>query len=405
MHPEPTECVLPDSGPAPLVPSVFLGGFECSDHRTEDGRRIDVLASTAHDRLADADYARLRAVGIAGCREGASWVRCEPAPGAYDFATLLPRLAAARAHRMTVAWDLMHFGWPDDVDPFAPAFPARFGRYAGALARFLADESDQSFLFTPVNEMSFLAWAGGDIRLMNPFAVARGVELKAQLVLATIEAIEAIRAVLPAARFLSPEPAIRVVPDPSQPKTWRRVECDDLLQYQAWDMLTGRVWPRLGGHPRYLDIVGVNYYPDNQFMLDGRTVRMGDPAYTPLARILLDVAARYGRPLIVSETGAEGDARAPWLRAVADECVAALRDGCDLHAVTLYPIVNHPGWVDDRHCHNGLWDYAEADGGRAVHAPLAEELAAQTARLSAERAAMLARRAGAGTTRTATGAA
>lgn len=45
-------------------------------------------------------------------------------------------------------------------------------------------------MVTPVNEMSYLAWAGGDVRCLLPFCAARGVELKAQLVRATIEAIE-----------------------------------------------------------------------------------------------------------------------------------------------------------------------------------------------------------------------
>jgi hypothetical protein len=224
---------------------------------------------------------------------------------------------------------------------------------------------------------------------MNPFEAARGVELKAQLVRATIEAIEAVRAVAPRARFLQPEPVIRIVPSPEHPKTWRRVESDNLLQYQAWDMLEGRVWPSLGGHPRYLDIIGVNFYPNNQFTPEGDAVLVGDPRFTPFSRMLLDVWERYRHPMIVSEAGAEGDARAPWLRYVTDECVHALVEGCELHGVTLYPIVNHHGWADDRHCPNGLWDFADAHGQRAACEPLAAELRRQTARLLRARSTML----------------
>ena len=378
-----------------LLDGFFVGGFECSDHRIENGRRLDLLAATAHDRLAAADYALLRGVGIGACREGVSWVRCEARPGHFDFTSLLPRIEAARTLDVRVAWDLMHFGWPDDVDIFDPGFPARFGRYARAFARWLADHSDRRWLFTPVNEMSFLAWAGGDMRILNPFAAGRGVELKAQLVLATIEAIEAIRSVFPDARFLHPEPIITIHPHPEQPKTWRRVECDNLLQYQAWDMLCGTLWPRLGGDPKYLDIIGVNFYPDNQFMLDGTTIHRGDERYRPFSAMLLEVAQRYGRPVLISETGTEGDARGPWLDYIADECVAAMEAGCELHGATLYPILDHPGWVDDRHCPNGLWGYPEADGRRSCHQPLAEALARHDRRLCAARSAMLARRAAA----------
>ena len=46
--------------------------------------------------------------------------------------------------------------------------------------------------------------------------------------------------------------------------------------------------------------------------------------------------------------------------------------------------MNHPGWDDDRHCHNGLWDYADAAGERAIYEPLARELASQQRLLDAE---------------------
>jgi hypothetical protein len=154
------------------------------------------------------------------------------------------------------------------------------------------------------------------------------------------------------------------------------------------------VWPSLGGGPQYLDIVGVNFYPDNQFTLTGETVPRGDPRYRPLSRMLLAVWERYGRPMIVSETGSEGDARAPWVRYVADECVRAMRAGCELHGITLYPVLDHPGWLDGRHCPNGLWGYPDERGARAADPALLAELHAQAPRLVAERARVLRERGG-----------
>ena len=43
----------------PLFQSFFLGGFESSTHRLADGRRLDMLASTHHDRFAEQDYRTL----------------------------------------------------------------------------------------------------------------------------------------------------------------------------------------------------------------------------------------------------------------------------------------------------------------------------------------------------------
>ena len=59
--------------------------------------------------------------------------------------------------------------------------------------------------------------------------------------------------------------------------------------------------------------------------------------------------------------------------------------GVPVEGICLYPIVNHPGWDDDRHCHNGLFDYADERGGRAVYLPMATELAYQQHRIDAIR--------------------
>jgi len=375
---------------APLFDGFFLAGFECSEHVLQDGRRLDLLASTRHDELAARDYVRLRSVGIRTCREGVSWLRSEPSPGRFDFRSMSSRLLAAREHGVRVIWDLMHFGWPDHVDIFAADFAERFADFAEATARHLAAHAPAPHMFTPINEMSYLAWAGGDTARMNPFEHGRGMELKAQLVAATVAAIERIRRVLPGARFLQAEPLIHIAHDPAQPETRGHAERESRAQYQALDMIAGRQWLRLGGQPGHLDIVGLNFYSDNQFTLERATIWRGDPRYRPLSDMLLEAYHHHGRrPLVLSETGAEGDARADWLRYVADECVSALDRGCELHGVTLYPILNHPGWLNDRHCHNGLWDYADAAGERAIHEPLAEELRRQGPRLLAARARML----------------
>ncbi len=374
---------------APLFDGVMLGGFECSCHRLADGRRLDLLASTRHDELAAGDYERLRAAGFSGARDGVPWVRVQRENGAYDFASVEPVVRAAERAALPVCWDLMHFGWPDDVDVFSSAFVRQFGRYANAFASWLADETDSSTMIAPINEISFLSWAGGDVRYLNPFCAGRGLELKKQLVRASIEAIEAVRSVIPQARFLQPEPLIHVLPEGDGVQAKAEAEAERVLQFQAWDMLAGRDSPELGGRPEYLDILGVNFYPYNQFVRGRGPIGRDDPRYRPFSQMLLEVSARYSRPVIVAETGTEDEGRVPWLRYVTDECIAALERGCQLHAVTLYPVVNHPGWGDDRHCHNGLWDYADAQGHRPVFEPLLEELRQQSERLHAARSLML----------------
>lgn len=192
-------------------------------------------------------------------------VACERR-GEFDFRSVLPRLRAAERRNLQVVWGLMHFGWPEDVDVFSPAFVGRFARYAGAFARWLASETEQPAILAPMNEISFPAWAGADVGCMNPFEVARGVELKVQLVRAWIAGIDAIRRVLPRARFLHPDPIIHIVPAPQHLKRWRRVQADNLLQYQAWDMLSGKIWPSLGGVPRQPVHAGWHHHPARRIL-------------------------------------------------------------------------------------------------------------------------------------------
>ena len=65
--------------------------------------------------------------------------------------------------------------------------------------------------------------------------------------------------------------------------------------------------------------------------------------------------------------------------------LAAVDRGIDLHGVCLYPIVNFPGWDDDRPCQNGLWGEPDDDGHRAIHEPMADALARQQERFEPTR--------------------
>ncbi|HSE97183.1 MAG TPA: beta-glucosidase, partial [Blastocatellia bacterium] len=360
-----------------LFKSFFLGGFECSTHRNRSGRRLDLIEATGHDRHSLSDYARLRQHGIRTVRDGIRWHLIEQRPGRYDFSSAMPLISAARATGMQVVWDLCHYGWPDDLDIFSPEFIPRFARLARAFARLLADETDDTPLIVPVNEISFFSWAGATVGIFNPFATGRGHELKVQLVRASIEAIEAFWSVAPHARIFHTDPMVNIVPDPARPEDREAAEGYNRAQFDGWDMLAGRLRSDLGGDPKYLDVIGVNYYPHNQWFYPGGEGSMMDrshPLYRPARELLIQVYKRYGRPIFISETGTEDEERPGWLRYVCGEAYAAMNAGVPIEGICLYPIVNHPGWEDDRHCHNGLCDYADEEGEREVFFPLAQEL-------------------------------
>jgi hypothetical protein len=159
-------------------------------------------------------------------------------------------------------------------------------------------------------------------------------------------------------------------------------------------MLSGALWPGLGGSQSYLDVIGLNYYNFNQWHIEGGELQPSDTGYRALSQMLEEVYLRYERPLVIAETGAEGDLRRPWLAYVADEVFLARARGVPVEGLCLYPVLDYPGWANDRHCETGLLGYAietrvgvpafRAD--RPLYQPLADELAIQGRRFAQQRA-------------------
>ena len=361
-----------------LFQSYLMGGFECSTHRNFTGKRLDLIAATRHDDFAAADYERLLSVGMKTARDGVRWHLVEREPYQYDFSSVANQVRAAEKTGIQIIWDLFHYGYPDDLDVFGADFPARFAGFAEAFIKFLSNEDRRAPFICPVNEISFYAWAAGQVGAFYPFEKERGDEMKRQLVLATIAAIDAIRAVCPEARFLQADPSVEVFPDTQEAKHIADAKNFRSAQFHATDMLVGKSEPEIGGGETYLDVVGINYYSQNQWRQpSGAKVLRGDADYRPFSEILLENFQRYNRPILIAETGIEDAARPEWFRYICKEVRIAESNGVPIEGICLYPIVNHPGWDDDRHCLNGLWDYPNEKGKREIYAPLAEEIKRQ----------------------------
>jgi len=353
--------------------SFFIGGFECSSHRRKDGTRLDLLSSTGHAANAEQDYHQLQQHGIYTVRDGVRWHLIERSPGSYDWSSFVPLLLAGERAGTQVVWDLCHYGWPDHLDIWELEFVPAFARFAAAVA-LLVKQHSSSRIYCPINEISFWAWAGGEVGHMNPCAIHRGAELKAQLVRASMAAMDEIRRVDPEARFIHAEPLIHVRADPERPARAKAAEAYRKAQWEAWDMLSGRLQPQLGGKSVYLDVLGVNFYPHNQWYYQGRTIAFGHHHYRPLREMLHETFARYRRPLLIAETGAEGTARAAWLHYVTAEVLAAVQQGVQVLGICLYPVVDYRGWENDRPCAVGLLGDKPDRRPRPVYQPLAEEL-------------------------------
>ena len=184
-----------------LFRSFWMGGFECSTHINGAGVRLDMTSSIQHDRHCAEDYRSLREVGIDSARDGLRWHLIDRA-GAFDWRSWTPMLDAAQREGVQVIWDLFHYGGPNNIDMFSPAFVDRFARFSEEAARIHREHTDDIPLYSPVNEISFFSWAAAR-DFMFPHACGRETELKRQLIRAAIAAIESIRSVDPRARFIS----------------------------------------------------------------------------------------------------------------------------------------------------------------------------------------------------------
>lgn len=365
--------------------SFFQAGFECSSHRRRDGVRLDLIRATSHDRHIASDYRQCAELGLRTLRDGLRWHLIEKSPGRYDWSSWTAALEAAEQNGLQIIWDLFHYGSPDHVDQASPDFPKRFADFAVAAVEHQQSFSGRPPLLCLLNEISFMCWAV-EVGYFPRVGPEETGWLKRQLVRTGVAAATAIREQWPETTFVWAEPLIHVAPKHHRKPEVAAAERRRLGQFEAYDWLMGRAEPELGGRENFVDLVGLNFYPHNQWYLDGPTIPMGHHEYRPLADMLQEVAERYGKPMFIAETGAEGSGRPAWLHYVCDEVRQAQGRGADIQGICLYPVTAYPGWDNSRHCEVGLFAPVGSDGKRHVFEPLREELERQRAIFGVDKA-------------------
>jgi hypothetical protein len=362
--------------PQSLFDSFFMAGFECSSHRRKDGVRLDLIHATGHDRHALDDYRRCAELGLRTVRDGLRWHLIETAPGVYDWSSWTAMIRAAGEAGVRVIWDMYHYGSPDFLDQRAPAFIDAYARFAAQAVRIHREETGEAPLICPINEISFYTWAV-ETDYFPPFDAPKGGWFKRQLVRCAIAGVAAMRAVDPGCRFIWAEPLIHVAPRDHSRAERQAAEAYRLAQFEAYDLLMGHLEPELGGRPGLVDVVGLNFYPHNQWYYNGPTVPMGHHEYRALAEMLVEAGRRYGKPILIAETGAEGSGRPAWLHYVCDEVRAAMAQDIVVEGICLYPVTAYPGWDNSRHAEVGLFSTVLAEGERKLFQPLADEVQRQ----------------------------
>lgn len=346
--------------PQPFFKSYFQGGFECADQVNRHAIRVNLLQETEHDIRIEEDYRLLNDLNIFTAREGICWSNVEKEAGFFDFSEVLVRMKAAEKYGIQVIWDLIHFGYPDGLFPTHPHFASRFENLCRAFARFYQENSSEILYVVPVNEISFLSWFSGETRGTIPFAVHNGWDIKYHLCKAALQGIKILKEELPTCKIVMVEPLVKIHnkgnEDPEE--VFRRNE----YQFEAMDIIGGRLCPELGGDESYLEILGFNYYWNCQWKGEAETVWWPDipGERTPLHELLKDAYKRYGKPMFLSETGHFGEGRVEWLEEITQECLIASEQGVDFHGICIYPITDRPDWDNlESYSHCGIYDLDE----------------------------------------------
>jgi beta-glucosidase len=376
-------------------------------------RAIDEYELTDHYGQWSHDLALVKQSGADLLRWGVPWYRVNPAPGRFDWSwvdQVIDRMVELDIEPIV---DLLHYGTPLWLDhQFAnPGFPDRFAEYAAAFADRYGDSVTS---FTPVNEPMIHAQFAGEYAYWPPYLSGQSglYRLTAAIALAASRAQRGIREVLgERAVFVHVDAGFRYVGDTEAPEHRSRVDRMRHQRFLAEDMLVGavddshplisdllangvtdEVLTEFQRSPALPDVMGVNYYPLNSTEVFEAGVHHGGGFADPrpsrndgtsgLTEVLLSYEARYGAPVMLTETCVTGSVadRLAWLNDSV-ESVLLLRDGGhEVVGYTWWPLFDMYEWTwrhstAPREAHRltmGLYDLAETDEGLArVENPLA----------------------------------
>jgi len=357
------------------------GGIEATRNRV-GLKWFDQLDRSGHTvRLDDLD--RIAALGIRTLRYPILWERI--APDGLDTADWTwpdERLTRLRTLGVRPIITFVHHGsGPAGVDLLNPAFADRLGEFAGAVAVRYPWLTD----FTPVNEP--LTTARFSALYGHWYPHLRDMRSMINALLnqthATIQAMAAIRAVIPGARLVQTEDIGKTF---STPLLRPQADFDNERRWLSLDLLCGTVRP---GHPlwEYLlslpidplqleaiaeaetppDIIGVNYYVTGERFLDERigrypvhthggngqvafadveAVRVRPEGLYGLNSILAETRDRFQRPLAVTEChlGSTPDEQLRWLEESWHATANARANGIDVCALTIWSLFGSFDW-------------------------------------------------------------
>ncbi len=334
------------------------------------GRTLDEYELTQHYQNWRTDLELMTELGVRKVRYGVPWHRINPAPGEWDFSWADPQLERLLELGIEPVVDLVHYGVPawmqnaflaPDYDQHVAEFAARLAeRYRGRIRRY-----------TPLNEPRITAWYSGRLGWWPPFRRGpRGFVLVLTAVCkGVIRTVNALRSVDPEITCLHVDATDLYETQESalEPEVTKRQE----LVFLALDLISGRVdeahplrpWLLEVGATKQdlewflenaieLDVIGLNIHPlQSQKVLsrNGGRLRLRTPYASPVIveRLAELYHARYGRPVLVSETASEGSLkrRRAWLRDSVAAVARARQRGIPIVGYTWWPMFALVTWA------------------------------------------------------------
>jgi beta-glucosidase/6-phospho-beta-glucosidase/beta-galactosidase len=334
------------------------------------GGRLDEYGLTGHVDRCHRDLELAVDAGATAIRYGVPWHEANPGRGRYawDWADrTLPY--AAEELGLDVILDLVHYGTPDWlVGSFADAaYPEAIAEYAEALAtryRGLVRS------YTPLNEPLVTASFCGLRGIWPPYLTGdRGwATVVASVVDGIQQSTRAIRRADPDAQIVHVE-AIQLyrTADPSleaDVEHWRSLSTlptdlllgrvhagDEMAMWLERHGVSSETLERLNEGAIVPDVLGLNYYPElsprDLVRKNGIAVHVADDrGVEGLVEALRAFHSRYALPLMITETGVEGDDdhRARWLGDLITAVEQLREESVPVVGLTWWPLFDFVDW-------------------------------------------------------------